>query len=286
MPTTLVVSVAAWRLPFAIAREAVIPAGAGTVIVGGGMLPDNSSSARAYSLDLSTGQASMLPSLGVDVHDVAGGLYAGEPAIYGGGNATEQSIVQQLHAGAWRVVDHMPTTRSDLSVATVGSTTYVLGGYDGRAVPTEILAQSAGGKLQPAGNLVHGVRYAASAVLGSSVYLFGGEVAGAEMSVVQRYDTLTHQTAVVGHLPVSLGHASAVTLGNRILVLGGRINPNKGTNAMWWFDPTTASFTRAGDLPAPVTDAAVAVAADGLHAWVLGGESPSVRDGVIELALR
>lgn len=284
VPTTLTASVVAWRLPYAIAREAVIPTGPGQVIVGGGMFPDDTSSARAFRLTLASGQASMLPSLSVDVHDVAGGLYGGEPAIYGGGNASEQSVVQQFHRGAWRVVDHMPTTRSDLSVATVGATTYVLGGYDGSGVPTEVLAQN-GTALAPAGHLVQGVRYAATAVLGSSIYLFGGEVSGAELSVVQRYDTTTHRTTIAGRLPVALGHASAMALGGRILLVGGRIQPDRGTRAMWWFDPATAKFSKAGNLPAPVTDAAVAVSADGLTAWLLGGEAPTVRDAVIKLSL-
>ncbi|MGN6160865.1 MAG: Kelch repeat-containing protein [Marmoricola sp.] len=284
-PQVLSVTAEQWRLPYSIAREAVIPAAAGSVIVGGGMFPDDSSSARAFRLDLASGRATMLPSLGVDVHDVAGGLYAGEPAIFGGGNASEQSIVQQFHGGAWRVVTHMPTTRSDLSVAVVGSTTYVLGGYDGAGVPTQVLSQSGSSPLRAAGRLTQGVRYAATAVLGSSIYLFGGEVSGAELGVVQRYDTGTHRTTVVAHLPVPLGHASAVVLGGRILLVGGRIHPDGGTRAMWWFDPATARFTRAGSLPLPVTDAAVAVAPDGRSAWLLGGEAPHVRDGVLKLSL-
>lgn len=286
-PTTshLTVSVAPWRLPYAIAREGVVSIGSGKVLVGGGMFPDDTSSARAFTLDLVTGSATMLPSMSVDVHDVAGGLYGGEPAIYGGGNGSEQSTVQQFHSGAWRVIDHMPTTRSDLSVATVGATTYVLGGYDGTGVPTQVLAQSGQG-LRPAGHLVEGVRYAATAVVGSAIYLFGGEVSGAELSAVQRYDTNTHQTTVAGRLPVPLGHASAVVLGGRILVIGGRVNPDQGTRSMWWFDPATAKFTKAGNLPVPLTDAAVAVSADGLSAWLLGGEVGStVRDAVIRLAL-
>lgn len=285
LPTHLTVSVAPWRLPYAIAREAVVPIGPGRVLVGGGMFPDDTSSARSFQLSLATGHATPLPNMSVDVHDVAGGQYAGAPAIYGGGNATEQSVVQQYRGGAWRVAAHMPTTRSDLSVAVVGSTTYVLGGYDGAGVPTQVLAQSGSGSLRPAGQLAEGVRYAASAVVGTSIYLFGGEVSGAELGVVQRYDTVSHATSVVARLPVPVGHASAVVLGGRILLVGGRIQPNVGTRAMWWFNPTTRQFSRAGDLPAAVTDAAVAVSADGLTAWLLGGEAPRVRDGVIRLSL-
>lgn len=284
-PGTLTVSNVAWKLPFAIAREAVIPVSAGTVIVAGGMLPDDSSSARSFELDLLTGRATSLASLPVPVHDVAGGLYGGEPSVYGGGNSSEQSTVQQFLQGAWRVVAHMPTTRSDLSVGVVNSTTYVLGGYDGKGVPTQVLAQSGSQGLTPAGQLSTGVRYAASAVFGTSVYLFGGEVNGAEMNLIQRFDTVTGRTTIIGHLPTAVGHASAAVLGDRILVMGGRVKPDVGTASTWWFDPASGRITRGTDLPAPVTDAAVAVSRDHRTAWLLGGESPSVRSGVIQLSL-
>ncbi|HWU31565.1 MAG TPA: kelch repeat-containing protein, partial [Marmoricola sp.] len=283
---TLMVSNAGWKLPFAIAREAVVPLAGGKVAVAGGMLPDDSSSARAYVLTLATGQSADLPNLPVDVHDVAGGLFQGQPATYGGGNSSEQSVVQQFDGKAWHVAAHLPTTRSDLSVATVSGTTYVLGGYDGSGVPTEVLAQSGSQPVRAAGHLAVGVRYAATAVVGTSIYLFGGEVSGAELGVVQRYDIGTGQTTVIARLPRPLGHASAVLLGGRILLMGGRVNPNQGTAAMWWFDPATNKFTRAGSLPSPITDAAVVTAADGLNAWLLGGEDPSVRNGVVELSLR
>lgn len=281
----LSIAVAPWKLPYAIAREAVIPIPGGKVVVAGGMLPDDTSSARSYTLTLTTGQSASLQNLPTDVHDVAGGLFGGLPATYGGGNSSEQSVVQQLSGGVWRQAAHLPTTRSDLSVAVVSGTTYVLGGYDGSGTPTEVIAQSGSGGLRPAGHLVDGVRYAASAVAGTSIYLFGGEVSGAELGVVQRYDTRTGKTTVVAHLPVPLGHASACVMGNRILLMGGRVSPNQGTAAMWWFDPATATFARAGRLPSPITDAAVAVAPDGRTAWLLGGEDPSVRSGVVIVRL-
>ncbi len=284
LPVVAHAAFATWRLPFKIAREALVadPAHPGQVVLAGGMFPDDTSSARAVRVDLTTGRSTAMPSLGTQVHDVAGGLYAGNPAVFGGGNASEQSVVQRFDGSRWRPVTHLPTTRSDLSAVSVNGTTLVIGGYDGVNVPRTILAVGPNG-LRPAGHLTTGVRYAATAVLGSDVYVFGGEVSGQELGNVQRYDATTQKTTVVARLPRPLGHAVAVTVGRRILLLGGRIDPNTQTAAMWWFDPATGKFTRAGRLPAPLSDSAVM--AIGNQVWLLGGEDPSVTDRVVEIKI-
>ena len=50
------------------------------------------------------------------------------------------------------------------------------------------------------------------------------------------------------------------------------------------FDPATGRFTRAGVLPRPLSDAAVAVY--GHRVWLLGGEDPTVTDGVLTISVR
>jgi hypothetical protein len=70
-------------------------------------------------------------------------------------------------------------------------------------------------------------------------------------------------------------------VGNRILVLGGRVDPGTQTDAIWWFDPASRRFSRAGRLPVPLSDASVAVL--GHRVWLLGGETPDVTDRVIEV---
>ena len=276
-PTRTVASYAAWRLPFAISREAVVadPARPGWVVLAGGMLPGDASSSRALELDPATGRTEPLPSLPTPVHDTAAGLLAGHPAVFGGGNATEQSVVQVLGDRTWGQPLHLPTTRSDLSVVQVGDSTLVIGGYDGSATPRDILRIGADAKAARIGTLRQGVRYAATSVAGSHVYVFGGEVDHRELDAVQDVDATTGRTRIVARLPRGLGHASAVTVGNRILLLGGRTGPDTMTDAMWWFDPAKGSFARAGRLPAATSDAAVV--ASGNQAWLLGGESPSAR---------
>jgi N-acetylneuraminic acid mutarotase len=138
--------------------------------------------------------------------------------------------------------------------------------------------------VQPHGRLAQGVRYAATAVLGHTAYVFGGEVSGRELDAVQAVDLDTGRTRVVARLPVPLGHAMAATEGNRILLMGGRVTPDRQTSAMWWFDPRTGRFTRAGRLPTALSDAAVATWRH--RVWLLGGEDSSVTAQVVFVQAR
>lgn len=271
----VLVSAAGWALPAPISRAAAFVLSGGNVFIGGGMRPDQSSSARAYTVNLGTGQPSRLPNLPVDVHDAAAGLYQGEVAVYGGGNSTEQATVQVLKAGQWTQGEQLPTSRSDLSVISSGGTTYVFGGYDGSRATRSVLSQAGASALAPAGHLKVGVRYAAAAAYQGTVYLFGGEVNNTELNTVQAYDIQTGRTRVVAHLPVGLGHAMAVTVGSRILVIGGKTDTNTQIDGIRWFDPATRKFSRAGRLPQPLSDgfAAVYSGATGQPVvYVLGGE--------------
>jgi hypothetical protein len=284
VPHTATAHVARWRLPFASARQALVPLGPGRVLLAGGLLAGDVSTDRVTSVDLRDGHATAAPSLAVPVHDVSGALAGRVPLVIGGGNATEQDVVQRLQGGTWTVVGHLPTARSDLSVVPRGSSPLVVGGYDGSATPTTVLTVHSDGSVRPEGRLVQGVRYATTAVAGHTAYVFGGEVSGRELGAVQAVDLRTGRTRVVAHLPVPLGHAMAATVGTRVLVMGGRISPDRQTAAMWWFDPATGGFSRAGSLPEPLSDAAVA--SYRRQVWLLGGEDPSVTARVVFVRVR
>jgi N-acetylneuraminic acid mutarotase len=284
VPHTARASVLRWHLPDASGRQAVVPIGNSTVVLAGGLIAGDQSTDEALRIDLATGRILRLQSLEVPVHDVAGGLVGGVPAVVGGGNATEQNVVELLTDSAWHVVGHLPTTRSDLSIVQEGARAFVIGGYDGASVPTTILSLTADGSSRPVGHLVRGVRYAATARIGHTAYVFGGEVLGSELDTVQAVDLNTGRTRVVARLPVPLGHAMAAAVGSRILLMGGRVTPSRQTAAMWWFDPATDGFSRAGDLPHSLSDAAVA--SYGHWVWLLGGEDPAVTDQVVRLSIR
>jgi N-acetylneuraminic acid mutarotase len=166
-------------------------------------------------------------------------------------------------------------------VVTEGADSLVVGGYDGLRVPRPLLSVGPAGHSHRAGRLVRGVRYAATAQLGHTVFVFGGEVDHQELDAVQAVDVSSGRTRVVGRLPVPLGHAMAASVGDRILLVGGRVSPNAQTAAMWLYDPASGSFRKVGRLPRPLSDAGVAT--DGGKVWLLGGEQPQVTDRVVRL---
>jgi hypothetical protein len=254
------------------------------VLLAGGLVAGDASTAEATRIDLHTGRLTTLAPLAVPVHDVAGGLAGGVPLVIGGGNATEQDVVQARRGSRWQVVGHLPTTRSDLSAVTDGAALLAIGGYDGSGTPTAVLRIDRAGAPHPFGRLLTGVRYAATAVAGHTAYVFGGEVLGHELGGVQAVDLRTGHTRTVGRLPVPVGHAMAASVGDRILLMGGRVAPDRQTARMWWFDPATSRFTAAGALPVPLSDAAVAPS--GHRVWLLGGEDPSVTDRVLFVKVR
>ena len=199
--------------------------------------------------------------------------------MVGGGNAAEQDVVQSLDRGTWHTAGHLPTVRSDLSVVDWGRDAYVLGGYDGRSQPTGVLRLDASAPPHQVAHLVRGVRYAATARLGSRVYVIGGEIAGQEVRTIQVVDLETGRVRPAGRLPTPLGHAMAATVAGQILVMGGRVGSGRPTDRVWWFDPATRHVHRAGRLPTPLSDAGVATS--GRRIWLLGGETPTVTDRAV-----
>jgi N-acetylneuraminic acid mutarotase len=160
----------------------------------------------------------------------------------------------------------------------------VLGGYDATQVAVPgIITSRDGARWRTVGRLPVPVRYAASVVHDNAVWLFGGERDHVMQRAVQRV-TATGRAHVVARLPVPLGHAVAAEVGSRILVIGGRPSYSTLTDQMWWFDPDTGQFRKAGRLPHVLADSAVV--SDRGDVYLLGGESPQVSDQVIRIRPR
>ena len=285
-PPTLLVDRLPIRLPEPLAREAV---STGTdprrVLVAGGLVAGDASSSSSYTLDLRSGHVTHRSPLTMAVHDTAGARVQGGPLVIGGGNATEQSVVQRRGPNGWHDVGHLPTARSDLSAVTTGGRVYVLGGYDGRSPAlADVLVSRTGHRWRTLCRLPVPVRYAATVVVGGSVWVLGGERNGAAVDAVQRVDLAAHRATVVGHLAHPTGHAVAVRLGGRILLVGGRTSGDQVTARMWWYRPGASAAKPAGRLPHPLAD--TAVVATGGTAYLVGGETPALTDAVLRLRWR
>jgi N-acetylneuraminic acid mutarotase len=119
-------------------------------------------------------------------------------------------------------------------------------------------------------------------LVGSSVWVFGGEDSGRELRTTQVIDLATRRVRTSRSLPTPLGHAAVARVGSRILLMGGRTAPHDVTRTMLWCDPTSGRFSPAGRLPYPVADTGVLNTSSAV--FLLGGESPDFTKRVTKVA--
>ena len=267
---------APWKLASPVAREIVV-ANEGKLEIVGGLDATKFSTAAVVMVDPATGAAQSPATLAEAVHDAAGALVGAKVLVFGGGGPSENGTadVQSVPtSGKATIVGKLPGPRSDHVAVTVGTRAYILGGYDGSAITPSVLSTTDGTSFETVGNLPVPVRYPAFAVVGRTVYLFGGVAnsqAGTDTAAVQALDTTTGTITTVAQLPASLSHASAVSLDGKIYVLGGYVNNTKLSDQILRFDPATKSTTLVGKLPVPLSDAAAAVV--GGNGYLVGGQS-------------
>lgn len=272
----LVSSVLSWRLPVPISRSVVVTLGRKVVVLGG-LGQGDVSTAGVFTIDPGRGSVVRSGALNLAVHDAGGAALGSKAIVFGGGSATTVSLVQSFSGGVTASIGHLPVGRSDLAGVAVGSTDYIVGGFDGARLDPDILATTDGVNYATVGTLVQPVRYPATVALGGSIFVIGGAlattegtVAGQQTSAIQRFDPKSGSTAVIGHLPVVLSHAMALVLGGRIYVVGGR----SGTllsSRIWLIDPSSGHVTSVGTLVAARSDAGVAVV--GGEGYLIGGET-------------
>ncbi|MEP7193129.1 MAG: kelch repeat-containing protein [Actinomycetota bacterium] len=273
-------SMTPFTLPQAVSRPTVFAAGQGLLIVGGLTAADTTTQDILH-VALPQGVVSPAGRLPVPVHDAAGAVVNGRDLVFGGGSTIVSSAVQDVTPGSSPlVIGHLPQPRADLVAVSDASAGYILGGFDGTLGSTTILRTRDGRTFAVAGTLPVSVRYPAVAALGRSIWLFGGEHEGKQVTDIQRIDLSTGRGTVAGHLPHPLAHAGAFTLRGEILVAGGRVGSTT-TDEILRFDPVRLRFASAGRLPVGRSDFGVAVV--GGTAYLVGGESPKPVDNVIQV---
>ncbi|HVB14195.1 MAG TPA: PQQ-binding-like beta-propeller repeat protein [Candidatus Dormibacteraeota bacterium] len=243
------------------------------------MTASGETSATVYALNTTSGSLSDSGSLTTPTHDASGAILAGKDTVFGGGITASSASVQSLTSalGAAVTVGHLPQARSDSAAAVIGSTAYIVGGYDGIKYDPVVLATKDGVTFSAVASLPVPVRYPAVATLHHDLYVFGGQTAnGQATNQVQLVDPVTHSAKVVGTLPEAITAASAVTLQGVLYVMGGETSAAGGVApnpTIWAFNPGSGRAVVAGALRVPVSHAAIA--ALGTRAWLVGGETAS-----------
>ncbi len=254
----------------ALSRVVAVPLH-GAVVVAGGLDPHQVTTSQTLLFDPSSPSIRPASHLPVAVHDAGAGVVGGAAFVVGGGSAASSDAVQAVHAdGTAVVVGRLPQVRSDDSVAIAGNQLYVVGGYDGVHELPGVLATADGVTFHAVGQLAETVRYGAAYATSGAVWVFGGEHQGQPISDIQRVDTSTGASTVIGKLPHPLAHAAVAVLGNQVLILGGSDGHNP-QNTIFTFDPATGSVSLVGSLPESVSDMATAVVGD--TAYIIGGNA-------------
>jgi hypothetical protein len=136
------------------------------------------------------------------------------PAVPGGVKAARKTLVSVIRVGS------LPQALSKASaVALPGGRLMVLGGYAGGGSLDSILLGTPG-HMRVVGHLPTPTHDAAAAVLGSSVYLFGGGQSVSEPTVV-RVNAGTGTPAHAPALDEPLSDLGAVEIGGRAYLVGG-----------------------------------------------------------------
>jgi outer membrane protein assembly factor BamB len=298
-----------WHMPQPVSREVMTAGPSGQLIVLGGLTSGGASADRVYAVRTATGVTRLAGRLTAPLHDAAAAVSGGSALVFGGGSPATVGTVQSfpLDGGGRAALGPgaLPTPRSDAQAVTIGTTTYLVGGYDGSKPDAWVLATTDGRAYRRVAALPVPVRYPAVAALSGQIYAFGGEAvtgphAGTPVSLIQAIDPVRRTAAIIGSLPEPLEGAMAVTVDGELLVAGGespaagRPVPGLGTtqltgqptassgtaesssatrtvSTIWAYDPASRRLLAAGRLQVPVSHAAVAVA--GSAAWIAGGES-------------
>ena len=261
-------------LPAAVQDAAVASLGANRLVLLGGLDSAQTSTSAITTLAgaAPVGRASLL----VAQHDAQAAPIAPYVYVFGGGEFSSYDHILRYDPASGNVTaaGTLPSPASDVAVAAIGDTAYVVGGFDGVHSLDTILAWRPGTAPRIVGRLPAGLRYAAVAAITGRLIIAGGTLPTGVSDAILRFDPLTGAVARIGTLPHPLTHASAALLAGRVVIVGGRRQVSGGqTAAILTVDQRSGSVRAVGHLPQPLSDAAVA--AVGGQVLVAGGASAS-----------
>ena len=205
-------------------------------------------------------------------HDAQAAVLGGEVYVFGGGQFASYDHIVGYRPGEARasVVGHLPRPASDVAVASIGATAYIVGGYDGQSALDTILAWRPGQPATLVARLPVGLRYTAVAAAGTKLTIAGGSTEAGATAAILSFDPATRRVTRIGSLPQPLTHASAVSVGETVLLFGGRGAASESQSRAIIAIDSRGRVRPAGELAEPLSDAVGAVV-DG-HVLLAGGQ--------------
>ena len=194
-------------------------------------------------------------------------------AIGGGFNGTNYAYTPE--ADTWKTVNPMPTTRQHIDSGVVNNKIHIIGGITSFKTITkkhEVYdpATDSWSERAPIPTLRNNP---ALATIDSSIYVMGG--AGSEtdiwetISTVECYDATTDKWTTKSDLPTVLFKPGAVTVDNKIVLLGGQDTSGKSLSDVFIYDCKKDPWEKT--TPLPQISCFAAYAAVGNKIYVIGG---------------
>ncbi len=170
----------------------------------------------------------------------------------------------QSFLGAWSTGTQLPISRSEVAVAAVGRTIFVIGGY-AAAGPNPTALDSTGqvdvdqplvqafdlatGRWTTRAPLPRGLNHVGVATLDGKIYAFGGFAQQNRSAVTDAnvYDPQADAWSALPPLPAALGSIAVAPLEGKLHLVGGRDVHSVPTHLV--FDPATKRYTTAAPLP-------------------------------------
>jgi DNA-binding beta-propeller fold protein YncE len=180
------------------------------------------------AVDPASGSSRVVGHLPAASSDSAAAAIGTTAYIVGGYTGTSwlDSIVAWRPGGQPRVVARLPVPLRYAAVAAAGRRLIIAGGSLENATASRVIYEYTPGKRTAVriGVLPGPTTHAAAAALGQVVYVFGGRATGfdAFRATIVAVNTRSGRIRVAGALRVPTSDLTAVTLGRRILLAGGR----------------------------------------------------------------
>ena len=189
----------------------------------------------------------------------------------GGASPTSTAASPATSASQLRIVPtgyRLPAPVQRAVAVSFGGSVYIAGGLDaaGNSAAGVFRLNPANGRISSIGSLPQAFHDGAGAVIGRSLFVFGGGTAQSS-ATVQAIDLPTGRSRVAGTLPSPLSDLAAATVGSTVYVLGGwnGVTPQPTV----WATSNGTTFRRAGALPMGLRYPAVATS--GTDLLVAGG---------------
>ena len=191
---------------------------------------------------------------------IGGNLVAADSKLYylnGVGQDVNESVWEYAPgANEWTEVAANPVGRESGVAAVWNGKIIESGGYAGGAATGDTqLFDPATASFQVLTPDPTAAIFACGSVVGNGFYVFGGSTtAGDLLKTARKLDLNTNTWSSLPDLPVTLDYCSAVTLNNKIYIVGGEDNSsdNQLLNAPVIFDPAANSYSTGAGMPVPV----------------------------------